>query len=109
MGSMRKGRDWPISGGSTIGGKSGDNVWVRSTNRTRGDAARLCNHPRSTSFAGCAGFRGGFLLFFFFWGRLSSGASFRPPSSVALAQLALQRLGVFAVPRQPVLCDLARI
>src|SRR5580704_6952719 len=107
MGSMRKGRDWPISGGSTIGGKSGDNVWVRSTNRKRGFAATRVARPLPAAQFSAETFC--LLSCLRFWRRLSSDAPCWPPSSIALAQLALQRLGVFAVPRQPVLRDLARI
>src|ERR1700759_4096433 len=42
---MRNGRLWPISGGSTIGGKSGDKVWVRSTR---------CTPPASAMVRSCA-------------------------------------------------------
>src|ERR1700722_7831426 len=42
---MRNGRLWPMSGGSTIGGKSGDKVWVRSTR---------CTPPASAMVRSCA-------------------------------------------------------
>ncbi len=40
---------WPISGGSTICGKSGDKVCVRSTTRTRPEASSATNCKRTDS------------------------------------------------------------
>ena len=69
----------------------------------RGSAARCA----SRSFAGC--YAMAFAAASWHTSFFGSAFFLRRPSSAALAQLALQRLGVFAVPRQPVLRDVARI
>src|SRR6202522_1999370 len=64
---MRKGRDCPISGGSTIGGKSGESVCVRPPSRKAGDATSACSRPRRQSFDDGAVFLSAFLLVALFW------------------------------------------
>src|SRR5581483_11054602 len=62
---MRNGRLCPISGGSTIGGKSGDRVCVRSTSSKLGAAVSACSQPCKGSLGGRAIFVSVFFLILF--------------------------------------------
>src|SRR5690606_38034433 len=74
---MRNGQAWPSSGGRTIGGKSGDRVWVRSTTRMRPAARSPTSLARVSVLIGSC--------------------------SVSLGQLALERLRIVAPAGEPVL------